>query len=389
MNILFQTSISPLSKQSIGGAETSIRLMADFFSERNHQVVWLTRMTTNKPWFIKKNSFLNKIKVISYQTARGAGTIRLINVWNNWNEKNLIKKIILDNKIDILYCYYDISFIKKILKIRKDENFNFKIVMRMAGLYWYEQCKLHPEMINDFESIFNQIDSVNYIHPSLENMVEEKFIHLKMNVTFKHKYFGDIGSSVNFVRKNQYTSEPDSEFLMIMATRFSNYQKRQDVLVRALSLVDKKIPFRLLFIGNGSEKDKIKAMIQELNLSDKVEIIPHLEQDVLWNKLLDADLLCHACDYEGLSKIIIESMSVGLPVLASDVPPLNNYIVDNENGFLVNNTEQEWAAKIEKIFYDREKLISVSQQSMLYANENYNPEINIVKLENYFTKLLS
>lgn len=389
MNILFQTSISPLSKQAIGGAETSIRLMADFFSERNHQVVWLTRMTTNKPWFVSKNALLNKIKVISYQTARGAGTVSLINYWNNRLEKKLIKKIIVENKIDILYCYYDIGFIKTILKIRKDENLKFKIVMRMAGLYWYEQCKLHPEMINDFESIFNQIDSVNYIHPSLENMVEEKFVQLKMNVTFKHKYFGDIGSSVNIVRKNQYTSVPDSEFLMIMATRFSNYQKRQDILVRALSLVDKKIPYRLLFIGNGSEKDRINTMIQELNLSDRVEIISHLEQDVLWNKLLEADLLCHTCDYEGLSKIIIESMSIGLPVLASDVPPLNNYIVDDENGFLVNNTEQEWASKVEKIYHNREKLIAVSKQSMLYANENYNPETNIVKLENYFTTLLS
>lgn len=387
MNILFQTSISPLSKQAVGGAETSMRFMAELLSERGHSLCWISRFSTKKLWFSKKVEFSNKTKVYSYSSARG-GSLKFINKYNQNELTKFVKKIILNHKIEVLYCYYDKAFLTNILRIRKSEGLNFKIVMRMAGLYWYEQCLVYPEMIPEYEYIFNEIDSVNYIHSSLETLVKEKFEELEMKVNFKHIYYGDIGSAVRMSRKKTYQNLPDNEFLMVMATRFSNYQKRQDILVEALSKVDKNIPFRLLLIGDGSERERIAQMIVDLNLSDRITIEPFLEQNQLWNKLMNAHLLCHACEYEGLSKIILESMSIGLPVLTSNVLPMASYITEGENGFLVNNTAEEWARKIEKIYSEKEKLSHISQKSIAFIDEYYNPQINVVKYEKYFAELV-
>ena len=69
-----------------------------------------------------------------------------------------------------------------------------------------------------------------------------------------------------------------------------------------------------------------------------------------------ADLLCHPCEHEGVSKIILEAMMLGLPVLASDVPPLPDYVIEGETGYRVANTPEAWAAKLVEIAAAKDRL---------------------------------
>ena len=113
-----------------------------------------------------------------------------------------------------------------------------------------------------------------------------------------------------------------------------------------------------------------------------------MEQQQLWQEMRQADLLCHACDYEGTSKIILESMALGLPVLASDVTPVNDYVIDGYNGFLVDNDPAMWAEKITALACDKSERIRVSLNSMAYINENYNPFNNVSLYESHFDEIL-
>ena len=57
-----------------------------------------------------------------------------------------------------------------------------------------------------------------------------------------------------------------------------------------------------------------------------------------------------------MSKIILEAMMLGLPVLASDVPPLPDYVIEGETGYRVANTPEAWAAKLVEIAAAKERL---------------------------------
>ncbi len=173
-----------------------------------------------------------------------------------------------------------------------------------------------------------------------------------------------------------------------MATRFSSYQKRQDILVEAVNKITGKIPFKLTLIGSGPERSRIQNYIYENDLQDKITVLPFLPQVKLWNLMLKSDLLCHSVEYEGLGKIIIESMAMGLPVLTSNVTPMNSYINDGDNGFLVGNDPKLWAERIIELYDNYQKRKTVSNNSIGFIKEYYNPDKNISIYTKNFNRII-
>lgn len=67
-----------------------------------------------------------------------------------------------------------------------------------------------------------------------------------------------------------------------------------------------------------------------------------------------ADLFILPSNYEGLPMVIIEAMSFGKPVVASDVGGISEIVRNGENGFVLENDPQLFADKIAAILSDRE-----------------------------------
>ena len=323
---------------------------------------------------LKVSSRFSRIKYLN-------GSIKRI---NKYIRKKHINRIICRKEIQVVYCTYEIELLKLLL----DSHINkFKIVMRMAGMHWYEQCIRDPSLIRKWEEIFNRIDAVNYVSVGQKQMVENKFKELKMHVNFKYSFHADIGT-ILANNSDEYSKEKDNKsFTMIMASRFSGYQKRQDIIVRAVSLINPDFSINVKLIGSGRENNNISNLIETLNVEDRITLIPFMNQNDLWQELRNADLLCHACDYEGTSKIILESMALGLPVLASSVTPINDYIIEGYNGFLVDNEPVLWAKRIEEIMNDEPLRLKVSQNSRKYVAEHHNPAKNVKLYEKEFRKI--
>ena len=51
---------------------------------------------------------------------------------------------------------------------------------------------------------------------------------------------------------------------------------------------------------------------------------------------------------------------LGLPVLASDVPPLPDYVIEGETGYRVANTPEAWAARLVEIAAAKDRLPALS-----------------------------
>ncbi len=387
MRILFVTNKSAYFGTPFGGAESSIKLLAQELANSGHKVFYITRAW--KKYFgieLKKTNF-DGVIVYSF------GFFESINkgVVYRIGKKifsSMLAFLIKKNNIQLVYCFYELNILDILINIR-NESLNFKIVMRMSGLYWYEACKKNESLIIKYEDIFNQVDSVNYIHSSLRKMVNDKFILLGMNVRFRHSFNGDIGTSAPFGLYEKYNPFRNDVFVLLAATRFSDYQKRQDILVRAMARIPKSIPIILYLVGSGERKKEITSLIRALNVSNRIICEPYLKQQKLWQKMQQADLLCHPCEYEGLGKVIIESMTIGLPVLVSNVAPLNEYINDGENGFLVNNDPELWAKKITDIYNNKSALISISKNAVVYVNQNHDPKKNVKVYEINFKEIMN
>ena len=210
-----------------------------------------------------------------------------------------------------------------------------RIVMRMAGLGWQEEVQRTTAGagLAEVAALFNAVDAINYLSPSSQALVEARAAELGLPLAPRASFVADIGVDVASVPRLWAGPRPEAGLEIVVATRFSAYQKRQDLLVAALGLVRGRLPFRVTMIGSGATRDAVARQRDALGLTGAIEIVPFMPQDRLWRTLARADLLCHPCDYEGVSKIILEAMMLGLPVLASDVEPLPDYVIEGETGF--------------------------------------------------------
>lgn len=171
-----------------------------------------------------------------------------------------------------------------------------------------------------------------------------------------------------------------------MVARFSSHQKRQDLLVRALQQMTR--PVRLTFVGEGSERPSIESLVADLGLSDRVTFRPQLRQEELWVLLAGFDLLCVATDYEGLSKITVEAMAIGLPVVASAVPPVTGLLEHERTGFLVDNDATAWARELDRLALDCDLQHRVAATARSFVEAEYDASEQVLMYERWFAALL-
>ena len=364
-----------------------MKLLAEALVQEGHKVFYISRDKNRGflPWLISKK--VNGVNVIIYRGIQRCQRFKFVRSLDQMIYENLVRRIVNKGDINVAYCTYELPTMEVLFEVLAAKP-DLKIIMRMAGMYWYEKILKDPASKKKFEKAFNLIDCVNYIHQDQEKMVLKKLNDLAMDVVFKNSFIADIGFSVGLKRLHPYGNTGSKGFRIINATRFSDYQKRQDILVKAAALISPKFEVSFNLVGDGKEKEKIEAMIRELNLEKRVTVLPFMAQEELWKEMLKADLICHACDYEGLGKIIIESMALGLPVLASDVATLNGYITDGVNGFLVDNQPEAWARKIETLIEDHKARVEVSRRAKDYVEENYSAQKKVAHYEYHFKKIL-
>jgi len=89
----------------------------------------------------------------------------------------------------------------------------------------------------------------------------------------------------------------------------------------------------VLLVGLGIDQEKIEAEVKRLDLQDTVYFRGH-RQDVP-DILAASDVSVMASHYEGIPRALMESMALGLPVVATNVPGTRTLIQSGQTGLLV------------------------------------------------------
>lgn len=381
------TDLDPFSPAAVGGAETSIRLLAERLAARDHDAVYVTKASGWWPVPSRPRLRRHGVRHVELRTLRGrARSPKLERLRKALLVRNL-ERIVARHDPHVAYAYYELENLQALLEVRARSG-RPRIVLRMAGLRWHRECVRDPARVPEYERIFNEIDAVNFIHEELQSMTEELLRELGMRVAFRHRFVGDIGSSAEAGDRGPSSAtagrpreRSDAPFRIVMASRLSPYQKRQDLIVEAAALLDPSVPVSIELIGSGSERASLQARIDRRGLADTITLRPFMPQTELWERLRSADLMCHACDFEGLGKILLESMAVGLPVLASNVAPLNSLIQDGINGFLVDNEPAAWAERITQLATATASRERVARNAMDFVRRTYDPDPELADVQ--------
>jgi asparagine synthase (glutamine-hydrolysing) len=136
-------------------------------------------------------------------------------------------------------------------------------------------------------------------------------------------------------------AEPRGEGAAPRVLYLSNMRESKGALValEALGrLRDRGVPFEALFVGAASESDclaRFDSIVAERGLGEAVRYVgPRYGEDKM-RAMAEADLFMFPSLQECLPLVILEAMSAGLPVVATDQGGVADLVEDGKTGFLV------------------------------------------------------
>ena len=157
--------------------------------------------------------------------------------------------------------------------------------------------------LNEVKAIYNGIDIEKVRAKSNQNKGE-----------VPHEYFG-VGLPV------------------LVATGGLREQKGFKYLLEAFSIVNKTTEALLILVGDGKLKEELRRMAKSLGIDQHIAMVGETEPYVY---MKHGDIFVHSSVYEGFGLVLIEAMSLGMPVVSTDCNHGPGEIIENEkNGLLV------------------------------------------------------
>lgn len=166
-------------------------------------------------------------------------------------------------------------------------------------------------------------------------------------------------------------------FRIICVGRLSA-QKRFDRMIDAFSLIADKYPeWHVDVFGSGELQENIQQMIAENGLSHRIHLMPPTHD--IYSEYQRSQFFVLSSDFEGFGLVIIEAMSCGIPVVATDCPYGPSEIIDDgKTGLLSKMDVQDLADKMEwMITHDAERWqmgLNAHQAAARYKMDVVMPE---------------
>ena len=164
-------------------------------------------------------------------------------------------------------------------------------------------------------------------------------------------------------------------------------QKGFDILLETWALCNcRKDGWILKIVGDGSMKSELQEQIIRLGLKDEV-FLEAPDKDVV-SLYLNASIYVMSSRFEGLPLVLIEAMSIGLPIISFDCETGPREIIENgKTGILVENGNKTALAEtIDSLSSNREKLMEFGDNS-IKSSRRFNADTIINQWINLFDAL--
>ncbi|MDB5013239.1 MAG: hypothetical protein JWQ25_1441, partial [Daejeonella sp.] len=117
--------------------------------------------------------------------------------------------------------------------------------------------------------------------------------------------------------------------------------------------------------------------------------IGHIADDLKFKLIAEHDLLVLPSYDENFANVVIESLSVGTPVLLSENVGLADYVTENEFGWVCVNQSAEYKKQIEYCFKNKPILDDIRKKAPKKIREDFSDSALIVKYIDMYNNVLT
>ena len=287
--------------------------------------------------------------------------------------------------LDLFHCHYAIphatsAFLAKEM-LKSD---HIKVITTLHGTD-ITLVGLEPSFLPVMKFSIERSDGVTAVsrflkETTLTNYSINKDIEVIPNFVDTRKYHRSPGEDVR-----RHFAAPD-EKILVHTSNFRPVKRVADV-IRVFDEVLKKVPSRLVIIGDGPDRSQCEMLSRELGIQDRVKFLGK-QTDVI-HILSLADLFLMPSQSESFGLSALEAMACGVPVISSSVGGLPELQLHGQTGYIAEIGDIDRMAKYAV------DLLSNPAKYQLFAKAARERAIEfdaskiVTQYEQYYEKILS
>ena len=164
--------------------------------------------------------------------------------------------------------------------------------------------------------------------------------------------------------------------------------KRVADTIHILQEVKKKIPTKLLLVGDGPERSPIENLCRELQLCNDVFFLG--KQLELTSLLSIADVFLLPSETESFGLSVLEAMACEVPVVSTNVGGVPELVVAGETGFTSNvGTIEKMANNVVLLLTNEERRKQFGKNALKRAQNYFDYKMIVPKYETFYEKVLN
>lgn len=137
------------------------------------------------------------------------------------------------------------------------------------------------------------------------------------------------------------------------------------------ALYKKHGDIELKLLGDGDQRAELEAYAQSLASLPAIEFLGFRNDRLEW--LQSFDLFAMTSTLEGIPRCLMETMAMGVPVAAYDIPGIDQLITHEDTGLLAALGDKEQLAKQwEVILYDQERTDAIASRARQYVWDHFS-----------------
>lgn len=225
---------------------------------------------------------------------------------------------------------------------------------------------------------WNQVIALSY--STKDKLIKNKIPEDKIEVV----YGGIDLKSINSIKQKKNLKTKN----ILCISRLVKYKRIKD-LINAFVKLQKQYPsLSLTIVGQGPEEKKLKDLVENLNLLNKINFLKNIPRNKLIRLLKQAYIFCLPSVVEGFGLVTIEAASCQTPYIITDIK-VNKEITNNGQGglFFKKRDKDDLKEKLAVLLKDK-NLYKENQKQGLILAKKYQWQKIASQTEKVYSKTL-
>lgn len=318
-----------------GGSGVVATELGKALAKKGHQVHFITYSEPVRLDGFQENIFFHEVSALDYPLFQ-----------HQPYESALASKIVdvvKFEKLDLLHVHYAIPHASSALmaqSILKEQGIEIPFITTLHGTD-ITLVGRDPSYLPVVAYSMNHSNGITAVSEDLKRETLEYF-HLKKEIRV-------IPNFIDFSRFKKTDKDhfkkaiaANGEKILMHVSNFRKVKRVEDVVL-VFDQVLKKIPAKLLLVGDGPERMAVEMLCRKLGNCEHVRFLG--KQDAVEDLLAIADLFVLPSESESFGLAALEAMACEVPVLSSNAGGLPEINIQGETGFMSNVGDTEDMAK--------------------------------------------